>query len=211
MRPVLAFVALLLAAAGARAVEAKLPGPGWEEANRNDDLVIFTHDNPQVGTRDIIAVGEVDAAPQAVFDVVVDFDHYPQFMPYVKESRNLKKTSDLQVTVYALLSPPLVDDRDYAIEVTKTVGTGRNGGVFKSAWVAVPDAAPPRESVVRVKINTGSWVMEPLDGGKRTRLTYNLSTHPGGSIPTWIANKSNTVAIPDLFKAVRAQSTKGRK
>jgi len=48
--------------------------------------------------------------------------------------------------------------------------------------------------------------MEPLDGGKRTRATYALFTDPGGSIPSFIANKANTTALPDLFAAVRKLS-----
>ncbi len=201
---------LALVAPGAVALEAASPGPGWELANKRDDLIIYTRDNPKVGTRDLVAVGEVDASPEAVFRVVTDFDRYPNFMPYVKESKTLKRTDAQRLTIYSLLSPPLVDDRDYAIDVTMTTGSPANGGVYKSAWVSVPEAAPERSGIVRVKINTGSWLMEPLEGGRRSRVTYTVSTHPGGSIPTWVANKSNTVAIPDLFKAVRAQSSKQR-
>ena len=46
-----------------------------------------------------------------------------------------------------------------------------------------PEAEPEVEGVVRVKLNEGSWLAEPLNGGKRTRLTYTLLTNPGGLIP----------------------------
>ncbi len=202
---------LVLAASTSNALDARPPGPEWELANKRDDLIIYTRDNPKVGTRDLVAVGEVDGTPESVFRIVTDFDRYPKFMPYVKESKTLKRADDNRLTVYSLLSPPLVDDRDYAIDVTMTPGSAQNGGKYTSAWVSVPEAAPERGGVIRVKINTGSWQMEPIDGGKRSRVTYTVSTHPGGSIPTWIANKSNTVAIPDLFKAVREQAAKARR
>ena len=69
-----------------------------------------------------------------------------------------------------------------------------------------PAEVPEKDGIVRVKINTGAWILAPLAGGKRTRITYRVSTNPGGSIPTWLANKSNTTAIPDLFKAVRKRA-----
>lgn len=204
--PVRSGLLVLVLAGHALALEARPPGPGWEEANRTDDLVIFTHENEQVGARDIVAVSEIDAPPAVVFRVLGDYDHYPQFMPYTKETRTLEKKSETRLTVYQRLSPPIVDDRDYAIDVTLTPGTDENGGVYRTAWTPLPEAVPPRAGCVRVKINSGSWVLEPLDGGTRTRLTYNLQTHPGGSIPAWVANRSNTVAIPELFKAVRARA-----
>jgi hypothetical protein len=49
-------------------------------------------------------------------------------------------------------------------------------------------------------------VAEPISGGSRTRLTYTLLTNPGGMIPDFVANMSNTVAIPKLFKAVMKRS-----
>jgi ribosome-associated toxin RatA of RatAB toxin-antitoxin module len=190
----------------AAALEASAPGPGWETARKSDDLVVFARENGASGTRDIFAVAEFGAGPEAVFRVVTDYAHYADFMPYVKEARVLERKSESRVSVYAHISPPLVDDRDWAIDVTLTSGTAANGGVFKTEWTAIPDAVPARDGVVRVRLNKGTWTLEPLDGGKRTRVTYKVSTHPGGSIPTWMANKSNTVAIPDLFKAVRKRA-----
>jgi uncharacterized protein YndB with AHSA1/START domain len=197
------FTALLAAAAPALALEAASPGPGWVEAKKSDDLIVFARENGAVGTRDIVAVSEFGAAPEAVFRAVTDYAHYADFMPYVKEARVLERKSDTRVSVYAHIAPPLVDDRDWAIDVTLTPGSAANGGVFKTEWSPIPDAVPVRSDIVRVRMNKGSWTLEPLDAGKRTRVTYRVSTHPGGSIPSWVANRSNTVAIPDLFKAVR--------
>lgn len=196
---------VFLVPVAALAIDAKNPGDGWAEANREDEFVIFTKDDAKAGARALIAITEIDAAPDVVFSVVGDFVNYPKFMPYIQESKVIEQKSELELVAYARLDPPLVDERDYYIEVKRTPGP-QNGGVWKSAWTAVPEKGPERADVVRVKLNTGSWVIEPLDGGKRSRVTYNLLTHPGGSIPNWIANKSNTVAIPDLFKAVRKRS-----
>jgi ribosome-associated toxin RatA of RatAB toxin-antitoxin module len=196
----------LAAALPAAALEAKSPGPGWEEAKRADDLVVFAKENPSVGSRDVHAVSEMGVAPEAVFRAVTDYAHYADYMPYVKEARVLERKSETRVSVYAHISPPLVDDRDWAIDVTLTPGSAANGGVFKTEWQGIPDAVPVRDGIVRVRTNKGSWTIEPLDGGRRSRVTYRVSTHPGGSIPSWVANKSNTVAIPDLLKAVRKRA-----
>lgn len=193
------------------------PGPDWTEAYHKNGLVIFTKDVAE--GRRVIAVSEVEVPPEAVFNVLVDFEHYPEFMPYVKESEVLSRTGDNEVVTYARIAPPFISERDYPLKVRLTRGSAGSddkfkGSTFKVEWTALPEAKPEVEGVVRIKLNEGSWLAEPLDGGRRTRLTYTLLTDPGGLIPDFVFNLSNTVAIPELFDAVRkrsAEAVSGRK
>lgn len=205
MRHIAAFAAVtVFAALSAHALDAKSPGADWNEAYHTGELVIFTKDVDE--GRRIVAIAEVEAPPEVVFNVVNDFDHYPDFMPYVKESRVLSRKGDSEVVTYTRIAPPFVSERDYPLKFRMTRGSPTNNGVFKTEWIARPDAQPEIEGVVRIKLNEGSWLAEPLDGGTRTRLTYTLLTNPGGLIPAFVANMSNTVAIPKLFKAVMKRS-----
>ena len=68
----------------------------------------------------------------------------------------------------------------------------------------------PQPGKVRVTIATGNWLFESLQGGKATRVTYTIRTDPGGSIPSWIANRANRKAVPDVMRAVFKQSKKSR-
>ncbi len=186
------------------ALDVKSPGPDWTEAKRSSELVIFIKDVEE--GRRIMAVAEVDAPPEIVFNVVSDFDNYRDFMPYVEESRVLSRTSDSELLSYQRIAPPFVSERDYPLKFTLTRGTPVNGGVFKTEWSVSPKTLPKVKGIVRITLNDGSWLMEPLDGGKRTHLTYTLLTHPGGLIPNFVANLSNTVAIPKLYAAVKKRS-----
>jgi hypothetical protein len=185
-------------------LDVQRPVTGWTEAYRSAELVVFTKD-VEKGRR-IVAIAEVDARPEVVFNVVNDFDHYPEFMPYVIESRVLSRNGDSEVVAYNRIAPPFVAERDYPLKFRMTRGSLANGGVFRSEWTASPEAEPEVEGVVRIRLNDGSWVAEPISGGSRTRLTYTLLTNPGGLIPDFVANMSNTVAIPKLFKAVMKRS-----
>ncbi len=193
-----------LAIPAAQALDAKSPGAGWTEVYRTGELVIFTKD--LVAGRGIVAIAEMDAPPEVVFNVVSDFDQYPDFMPYVKESRVLSRKNDSELMTYTRIAPPFVSERDYPLEFKMTRGTPANNGVFKTEWTARPETQPEVDGVVRLKLNEGSWFAEPLDSGTRTRLTYTLLTNPGGLIPAFVANMSNTIAIPKLFKAVEKRS-----
>jgi hypothetical protein len=185
-------------------LDVQSPGRDWTEAYRTEELVIFTKDVER--GRRIVAIADVEAPPEVVFNVVNDFENYPDFMPYVIESRVLSRSNDNEVVAYNRIAPPFVTERDYPLQFRMTRGTPANSGVFRSEWTARPDAEPEVRGVVRIRLNEGSWVAEPISGGHRTRLTYTLLTHPGGLIPDFVANMSNTVAIPKLFKAVIKRS-----
>lgn len=205
MRRIAAFaVTAVFAASTGQAFDVKSPGPDWTETHRSSELVIFTKDVEE--DRSIVAVSEVEAPPEVVFNVLVDFERYPEFMPYVKESRVLSREGDSKVVTYARIAPPFVKERDYPLKVRMTRGAPLIDDVFRIDWTASPEAQPEVEGVVRVKLNEGSWLAEPLDGGKRTRLTYRLLTNPGGLIPDFVVNLSNTIAIPELFQAVKKRS-----
>jgi hypothetical protein len=90
-------------------LDVQRPGSGWTEAYRSGELVIFTKD-VEKGRR-IVAIAEVDARPEVVFNVVNDFDHYPEFMPYVIESRVLSRNGDSEVVAYNRIAPPFVAER----------------------------------------------------------------------------------------------------
>lgn len=188
----------------AQALDVKSPGPDWTESYRTGELVIFAKD-VEAGRR-IIAVAEVDAPPDVVFNVLSEFEHYPEFMPYVEESRVLSRSGENEVITYARIAPPFVSERDYPLKVRLRRGSPTNGGVFSIEWTPSPASWPEVEGVVRVRINEGAWLAEPLDDGKRTRLTYRLLTNPGGMIPDFVVGLSNTIAIPELFEAVRKRS-----
>ena len=75
---------------------------------------------------------------------------------------------------------------------------------WKVGWVVDNSAGPkPIKGVVRVSFATGSWTLKPVQGGRATEAVYRLKTHPGGSIPSWLAHMGNKRAIPDIIRAVR--------
>jgi len=181
------------------------PPPGWHEAKRNAELIVFYKENEQAKARDILAYTELNAPPEAVFRVVTDFDHSAEFMPYIKESRILARPAPDEEITYQIMSAPLISDRDYYLHVKLTQGSPATGGAFKSEWTSIPDYLPERKGMVRIRLNQGSWTYEPIDGGRRTRLVYSLLTNPAGAIPAWIVNMSNLGVIENMIKAVRTR------
>jgi hypothetical protein len=169
-------------------------------------MAIYFRDDTKANAREVRAYTDIASPPWHVFSVVTDFDNYPKFMPYTKEEKILEHLSPSQFLVYSVITPPATAWRDSVSAITFTKGTPENGGVFKSEWEARPTAAPTRPGVVRIPLNQGYWLLEPIDAGRRTRVTYEILTNPGGNIPRFIVDSGATIGIPDLFNAVRRRA-----
>jgi hypothetical protein len=168
-------------------------------------LAVYVREKAGIDVKEVKAVGQIDAPPARVFEVVTDYEHQVGNMPYVQDQAVFSRTSD-DVVFWAVADFPLVSRRDWILK--SHLEKNLPGGVYRAHWdpTAVANVPAAGDGVIRLKVNSGSWTMEPLDGGRRTLATYQLLTDPGGSIPTFIANKANTKALPELFARVRKRA-----
>jgi hypothetical protein len=169
------------------------------------DFSLSTREKEGSSIKEVRAIADVDATPAKVFAFVTDYEHQTGNMPYVKEQAVYKRTEN-EVLFWTVADFPMVSMRDWVLRAK--LERNFEGGKYRVSWEVadLKEAPPVKDGVVRIKVNTGSYTMEPLDGGKRTRVVYALFTDPGGSIPSFIANKANTTALPDLFAAIRKHS-----
>lgn len=185
---------------------------GWIKQSDEGGVTIFNRDKPGTAIKEVRAIGVIEAPPHACMNVVLDMEHFKDFMPYTKESLVVAREGSKVQYSYQYLSLPLISDRDYTLKVvdaTPEAAPGQAPAYYKKTWTQANARGPkPRDGVQRLEINDGYWRFDPIDGGARTRATYYVFTDPGGMIPSWVANQANTQAIPNLFKALRTQSQK---
>jgi len=179
----------------------------WEVKAQSKGVTV--HSRPKEGSdiKELKTTGDIDSPPHAVFRVLTDLERYTDTMPYTEEAKVLsKEEQDGKVKAwhfYSLINAPLASRRDYTIRIADQSDWKDGKGYLKTYWNVSDKGPAPKDGVVRVKINEGSWILEPIENGTKTRATYYLFTDPGGSLPTWIANKANSSALPDIFEALR--------
>ncbi|MCP3140092.1 START domain-containing protein [Pyxidicoccus xibeiensis] len=198
-RGAFAAAALLLSAGTAHAEEA------WETVAEKPYMVKV---RPRPGTqaKDVWAEGELAASAVDVQAVLTDVDSYRQWMPYVKESRVIKDLPDGARLTYTKLDLPVVSSRDYVCRVVQESKLVEDGsGVFAQRWSAEPDAIPQRRDTVRLRLNEGSWRVEPRGEGK-SYAVYRFTVDPAGSIPGFLANMGQKDGVVDTFRAVEKRA-----
>lgn len=180
--------------------------PDWSLVTVRDGVEVHARSVPGSPVAEVKATMIVEATPARVFAVLLDSDRFVEFVPYVVEVRTVARDSPSVWYVYQRISPPFVSDRDYTLrhESFEEPQSGRYELRWQAAGARGP---PPREEVVRVNLCTGAYLVQGVDGGARTRLSYQLHTDPGGALPKWLVNASNSESVPALLQAMARRAT----
>ncbi|MBF5041316.1 MULTISPECIES: START domain-containing protein [Myxococcaceae] len=182
------------------------PPAAWEAVTEVDGIRVYARERAESSVSEVRAVGMVDAPPLAVWQVVRDYANQPKSSPYVEVARVLASEADGKVILlYNVIKAPLADRRDVTVRITDESDWQEGRGYLKARWTASELGPPPTPGIVRIHLNDGFWLLEPMDGGARTRVTYSLYTDPGGSVPRWIVNRANRSSLPEVLRALRRE------
>jgi hypothetical protein len=131
-------------------------------------------------------------------------------MPYMTESRFVGgRDADGAQYTYQKMNLPLLSARDFVHKVylDRDARTDPQG-VFANHWAAAPDKLPKVDSVIRLEISEGSWVVAPSADGKSSHVVYRLCVDPAGAVPAFAANRANASGLTDTFKNIEREAKK---
>ena len=121
-----------------------------------------------------------------------------------KSQKLVDKKGDEAWTYTQFKAPFPVTDRDSILEITTTQAA--DGSVTRKL-LEVPTYLPEEKGYVRVAQVEGFWKLVPK-GADQTEVTYQVHTEPGGSVPSWLANKFVVEAPFNTLKALKAAAEK---
>ncbi len=106
---------------------------GWKLASNCASITLYTR--PHIGSflKEFKAVGEVDASSRTVHNVLDDVVAYPDFMPFTKECRIIKREGNAFLA-YQRLSPRIVSDRDYTLRIREKSWPALGGFAYLNQW-----------------------------------------------------------------------------
>jgi coenzyme Q-binding protein COQ10 len=134
-------------------------------------------------TRSIV----INAPPDKVFDIITDYEKYPQFVSEVKKVTTSERQGNSVKLNYEI---SLVKTLRYTIRVTEERPR-------KMSWTFVEGDV--------MKTNTGSWVLEPEGEGK-TRATYTVEVTVGPLVPKAIINGLVDQSLPKMMDAFKRRA-----
>ena len=120
-----------------------------------------------------------------------------------KSQKLLKAEGDQSWTYTQFNTPWPVTARDSVLKVTTTEGAD---GSLTRTLKGEPKYIPEEKGFVRVSQVEGFWKFVPK--GDQTEVTYQVHTEPGGSVPSWLANKFVVDAPFNTLKALKTRAEK---
>ncbi|KMT52464.1 START domain-containing protein [Pseudomonas fildesensis] len=121
-----------------------------------------------------------------------------------KSQKLLKTEGDKSWTYTQFKAPFPVTDRDSILEITTSKAAD---GTVTRKLLEVPTYQPEVKGYVRVAQVDGFWKLVPK-GANETEVTYQVHTEPGGSVPSWLANKFVVDAPFNTLKALKEHAEK---
>jgi Polyketide cyclase / dehydrase and lipid transport len=200
-RLLLSLVCLLAALVDSRGAE-------WVQIHTSQNLTVYSKDRPGSSVKELRAVGLVDAPSWIILNVLDEVADYPDFMPYTTTAQLIERRPHAAI-IYFRWDPPLIGARDVTVAVTQS-STKRADGktIYQLQWEPISTVGPaPSPGVIRIKLDEGSWKLEPTEDGKKTTVIYDIFTDGGGGLPAFAINMANKQSVYDLFQAIRKQVT----
>ena len=116
----------------------------------------------------------------------------------------LKHEGDQSWTYTQFKTPWPVTPRDSVLLVTTAQGAD---GSLTRTLKGMPTYVPEEKGFVRVAQVNGFWTLVPK-GDNLTEVTYQVHTEPGGSVPSWLANKFVVDAPFNTLKGLKERAEK---
>jgi hypothetical protein len=183
-------------------------GEEWKNLGSTKGVTLAERKDARTGFSEYLASGTIDAPVAVVKRILEDIEMAGDYMPYVREVEILKRFKG-KTFFYQRIKPPFVTDRDYTLSLETTSFSTPSGTGYRLSWKTANEMGPSKiDSVVRVELNTGYWQLIPSEDGSKTQLTYRVLTSIGESIPSFLVERGNRIALPKIIEAVRKQAKK---
>ena len=129
----------------------------------------------------------INESPDKVWPVMVNpFEFQGKISPRMKTVEVMSDQTNrsiLKVTLDVLLIPHFTYVVESLYDNGESIEFHRVGGMLKDF--------------------RGSWVMNPIDGGSKTELTYCMYIDPGFPVPQWIIREGVKNELPKTLMALR--------
>lgn len=143
----------------------------------------------------ITAKAVLSQPPEKVWKVVSDCAKYKGRMARVVSARLVKKEGNKHTCEVTVEMPFPFSNLTAVTEATHEESAEK----LTRRWKLVKGD---------YKRNTGSWEIKPVDGGKKSEVTYTLHVEPNISLPNAIIEAAQKKALPDMFVKLEQEAAK---
>ncbi len=136
---------------------------------------------------------EIDATPEALYDVAADIAAYPEWATGVKEAEVLETDGEGRVSKARFVLEGFIKEINYVLEYT-------HDRPSSLSWTAIESDD--------LEMLEGSYVFNPQEDGS-TEVVYSLSVIPRFTIPGFIRRQAERQIVTTALRGLRKRVTGG--
>ena len=158
----------------------------WDLRKTANNISIYTRNALTSDFKEIKCSTKVKSSLTSAVMVLIDIEHYPDWIYNCIEATVIKKTSESEIYSYQLFDVPWPSsDRDVISRMCV-----RQDSITKVVTIQsdlVNDLIPEKDGIVRVKEFHSTYKLTPMPDGW-VNIDYEMGTDPGGIVPAWLVN-----------------------
>ena len=175
----------------------------WEFNDEEDGISIYIRDVDDSDFNEIKAIAVLECTTDEIWDLLTDAKTFVKVMPSVTKSERIDTCGEECYIIYQYLELDGIDDRQYILEVRASITQKDGVNEYTRKWKVSDRKPEPLEDVVTVEHVKGKWKLRSVDGGKKTKFTYQNHIDVGGSVPSVLANERAEDNALQYLKNVR--------
>jgi START domain len=167
--------------------DADEPGGGWVHTKVKNGIVVSRMDVDGSPFRAFRGEGDIDAPILLVGSVLVDVARGPEWIDSIVDAKIVRQVNESEYITYSHAGTPItMSDRDFVVDVKLSVRPAVK--TLAIQMHSVSDPAAPATHFIRGELQTSSFVLTSIDGGRRTHVVAEVHCDPKGSIAAWLVN-----------------------
>jgi hypothetical protein len=167
-----------------------------------DSIQVYTCGSESSKYKTIKTNFTLTASPHQLIAMLLDIDHLGNWQYRTTSAKLLKKISDHEIIYYTEVNAPVIDNRDFIIQLKIEERSHLKEWVVTA--ISLPDYLPAKENVVRIPMSKAIWKVKEVKPGKLD-VEYVIEIDFGGVIPAWVVNSLSHKAPYETFKSMREQ------
>ncbi|RJE74119.1 START domain-containing protein [Reichenbachiella sp. MSK19-1] len=158
-------------------------GQAWIHAKTQDGITVYTRISDDSPVKEFKAIGLLQASPEEIVSVLLDFEDYSAWYDHCKKARLLAHHSDTSMTYYLELAMPFpFSNRDAVLDMTIDRQREHTTLRYDRNTYAMEEV----DGVVRMPVSQGLWILTAK--GDETEVVHQFRGDPAGQVPASIAN-----------------------
>jgi hypothetical protein len=173
----------------------------WRLSNEKDGIKVFTRSMNNSTIKAVKVECSLAVKPSQLVNVILDIENSFKWVYHGKGARVIKMLSPKELYYYSeVIVPWPCQNRDYVAHIMVSQDLKTN--VITIDAPCVSGFVPIKENVVRITHSVGRWTINATENNE-TKVTYELSVDPAGSVPAWLTNLFAAQGPMETFRRLR--------